>query len=533
MREIIKDTHSMCPECHRVLPATIFEENGSIWIEKECPEHGKYRVLYWSDADLYHRAAAEAVKGRGILNPNDKHEGCPADCGLCANHKSPTILGIVNVTTRCNLDCNICFDKSPGYSLYEPSLDEIRRMFETLRNVRPTPAPAVQITGGEPTIRNDLPEILEMARDMGFKFIFVNTNGIRFGNSKEFFKKCMDAGMTHMYLSFDGVTPEKYEFKVGERAGRLLEIKKKVVENAKELGFGNISLVPTWHEYNMDETWKIIEFARDNNEAVNCVNIQPLGFVGELRGIEKDPKEGIVKIMDKPQRLTIPDCIEAIEEQSGGRVRREHFHSVPYIHAFFRLMDPGENFIPDFTTHPHCGMGTFVLFDENGTPYALPDIIDTNRIIDDIKNNVFFKLLGVPIAFTSIMGGLGEGMKRLIPPEKKAQLARLLLERYKKEDAPEEMFEIVSGYIQASLTGGDTSKFLERVRAIFIGIMHFQGEIDLDLERIQHCQIHYPTPDGDLIPFCKGNLKRYRPDGSLTNVPGLVLDDVKKKYSRE
>jgi 7,8-dihydro-6-hydroxymethylpterin dimethyltransferase len=45
----IKSTKSICPECLQVLDATILEDGGKVYIKKECPEHGAFQELYWSD----------------------------------------------------------------------------------------------------------------------------------------------------------------------------------------------------------------------------------------------------------------------------------------------------------------------------------------------------------------------------------------------------------------------------------------------------------------------------------------------------
>ena len=47
--QVIKETKSLCPECLKVLEATIFEEENKVYITKTCPEHGKVTELYWSD----------------------------------------------------------------------------------------------------------------------------------------------------------------------------------------------------------------------------------------------------------------------------------------------------------------------------------------------------------------------------------------------------------------------------------------------------------------------------------------------------
>ena len=38
---------SVCPECLNRIPMRIYEENGVIYLEKTCPEHGKFEDVYW------------------------------------------------------------------------------------------------------------------------------------------------------------------------------------------------------------------------------------------------------------------------------------------------------------------------------------------------------------------------------------------------------------------------------------------------------------------------------------------------------
>ena len=51
-------------------------------------------------------------------------------------------------------------------------------MLENLRNYRPTPASAVQFSGGEPTIHPDFLRIVATARDLGFSHIQIASNGL-------------------------------------------------------------------------------------------------------------------------------------------------------------------------------------------------------------------------------------------------------------------------------------------------------------------------------------------------------------------
>ena len=48
-----KWTESLCPECLKVIDARLFEENGAVYMEKTCAEHGEFRDKIYSDARLY------------------------------------------------------------------------------------------------------------------------------------------------------------------------------------------------------------------------------------------------------------------------------------------------------------------------------------------------------------------------------------------------------------------------------------------------------------------------------------------------
>jgi len=68
----LKDTSSICPECHNVLPARLVERHGQVMMVKSCPEHGVYEDLYWSDIEQWERARGYSSIGDGLENPRTK-----------------------------------------------------------------------------------------------------------------------------------------------------------------------------------------------------------------------------------------------------------------------------------------------------------------------------------------------------------------------------------------------------------------------------------------------------------------------------
>ena len=57
----IKKTKSLCPTCLKPLEAEVFEEDGKVWIKKECPDHGEFKNTYWSDAEIYNMSVMDVL----------------------------------------------------------------------------------------------------------------------------------------------------------------------------------------------------------------------------------------------------------------------------------------------------------------------------------------------------------------------------------------------------------------------------------------------------------------------------------------
>ena len=137
----IKDTKSLCPECGKTLDAEVYDEDGKVFIKKTCDEHGEFVNTYWGDDKLYNKMENFIPTVTKIENPCvDDEAACPSNCGLCSKHETSTVLGLIDVTNRCNLRCPVCFANAAaaGY-LYEPTQDEIRQMLRNLRNLKPNP----------------------------------------------------------------------------------------------------------------------------------------------------------------------------------------------------------------------------------------------------------------------------------------------------------------------------------------------------------------------------------------------------------
>lgn len=215
--EQIETAGSICPECFRPIKAIKYVENGKVYMKKECGDHGIFTNLVSKDVDHYRQMEdffeVDRAKPKSYLTDTEKN--CPLDCGLCPSHKQDTCLAVVEVTDRCDMGCAYCFASSSMDDSSDPDMDTIRRMFETVKKCSNDPT-CVQISGGEPTLRDDLPEIIKMGHEIGLSHIELNTNGSRIASDQDYFDEIVSAGIDAIYLGFDGVSDDVYFQRTGK-----------------------------------------------------------------------------------------------------------------------------------------------------------------------------------------------------------------------------------------------------------------------------------------------------------------------------
>ncbi len=472
-----KEIKSLCPECLSVIDASIFEENGKMMIEKTCSQHGIFKDVYWSSAAQYGRFDKYRHDGTGVNNPNTREGNCPNACGLCPQHKTTTILANIDVTNRCNQRCLVCFANaaSSGY-LYEPTLEQIRGMMQMLRNEKPVPCPAVQFAGGEPTMRDDIAEIVKMAAGFGFTQIQMATNGLRLAKSIELCRDLSTAGLNTVYLQFDGVTEKPYRTTRGYNA---LPHKLEAIQNCRDAGLSSITLVPTLAKgVNDDQVGDIIRFAVLNMDTVKGINFQPVSFTGRI-----DKEERMKK------RITIPDLLSLIEEQTFGEIKATDFYPVPFVVPVsgFATVQKG-NVNIEFSVHPHCGTGTYV-YVENGKMNPITRFIDVEGFMEHIQE------------LTLNGNKWGKSIGKI---KREASLVASMPRYIDTAGVPKSVN--VSKFLTAVIRDGSSQAIKEFHRhTLFIGAMHFMDLYNMDIERVKRCGVHYATPDGRIIPFCTYN----------------------------
>lgn len=386
------------------------------------------------------------------------------------------------------------YAKRAGY-VYEPTLDQIVQMVRTAKNMRPVGCNAVQLTGGEPTLRNDLIEIIKAIKAEGIDHIQLNTNGIRLALEKDFALKVREAGVNTVYLSFDGVDEKTNPKNIKEVPA--------ILENCRRAELG-IVLVPTVIKtVNDHQLGDIIRFAADNIDVVRGVNIQPVSLVGSMPRKERER-----------YRITIPDVIKRIEEQTNGEISREDFYPVPCVTPISHFVEALTG-VPqyEFTCHFACGMATYV-FKEDGKLIPITRFVDVE-------------------AFFEYLDEKAEELKSSKIKSLRALKSILDLRKFiDSKNAPKSLD--VSRILFDVLVKHDYTALGEfHARTLFIGMMHFQDLYNYDIERVKRCVIHYGTPDGRIIPFCAFNVLPEIYRDKIHEQFGIPIKEWEKKTGRK
>lgn len=133
----------------------------------------------------------------------------------------------LHVSNTCNLSCVGCYSADCNRNrAADPSLDDLRRAIDVLANLGAT---RLVISGGEPFLRKDLPEITRYACERGMANITVLTNGTHC--SDEALAK-LAGSVDVVSVSFDGASPEAPACIRGEQLFEVLVDTVKRIQSA-------------------------------------------------------------------------------------------------------------------------------------------------------------------------------------------------------------------------------------------------------------------------------------------------------------
>jgi len=214
----------------------------------------------------------------------------------------------LSVTDRCDLRCFYCMPK--GFNDFEEpedwlTFDEIERVIGTFANLG---IKKVRITGGEPLVRKNLPELTRrLSQVSGVEDMSLSTNAVKLA---KFAKPLFDSGVQRLNVSLDCIDPVKFNEITG--GGKLEKVIAGLMA-AKEAGFSPIKInMVVMRGINDDQVFKMIDFCAEHGFILRLIETMPMGSTGKEASLRYIPLSEI-----KQQLENRFEMIPAVQRGAG------------------------------------------------------------------------------------------------------------------------------------------------------------------------------------------------------------------------
>ena len=443
-------TQSLCPECRALVPAKIVVRGKRVYFRKTCAVHGVREDFVCSDVGWYDRmefALPARMPAEFGVEPD---KGCPFDCGLCTEHEQHTCVGVLEITSACNLTCPMCYAASSPAGQHL-SLEDCKRQIDRLVEVEGR-AEICQLSGGEPTVHPQLAEIVEYALSCEIDYVMINTNGIRFARDPELVAlAARHRERLEIYFQFDGLHDEVYRKLRGEP---LLETKLAALEALGKAGV-HVTLVCTLQGgVNEDQMGPLVEFGLAR-PWITGISFQPATYSGRH-----------VLPEDLERRITFPDVIHGIAKQTRGIFREEDFLPLP-------------------CAHPNCHQ-IALAYRRGAEVTPLARLIDAGANFDLLANGISFTRGKARELMTAYLNRSGCCGGNCGPGD---------------AEGPD-----LAGAVEAPFFAGVLAEALGAEDLFRITITSFLDAYNFDVRRVMKCCTHHVLPSGHVIPFCAYNV---------------------------
>lgn len=242
----------------------------------------------------------------------------------------------ISLTDQCNLNCCYCMPESVNKCLARSSLMQNEEILHLAALFRKAGIKKVKLTGGEPLLRRNIPELIwGLKEQCGMESVTITTNGVLLSGM---LPKLVSAGLDGVNISIDSLDPVRYA-KITGRAclPEVLE----GVHTALSQDQLNVKLncVPL---ENKADVLALATLARDTRLLVRFIELMPIGEGKRLSGMCADEILAFLEAEYGPakrcSRLSGSDPEEASGKLSGsGPVKHcmESFGNGPAVYYDF------------------------------------------------------------------------------------------------------------------------------------------------------------------------------------------------------
>ena len=256
---------------------------------------------------------------------------------------------ILSPTDWCNLRCRTCWrlDKEINPNSYRDEELKFPEIAQVLEDAREMGVQELDLTGGgEPFSREDMLEILSLAKDMGF-WVTLTTNGTLLDEEK--LRVLLALGLDDITFSFDGSTAEVNDEIRGEGVfERALAALRRLQQLKREGGFEapvvRIAFVIT--AYNYFDIPELVEFAA--RHSVPAIQFSTLLEWDSNAHLSMSHAAAHNSLLDRLSGRNQPDPQESLREGMRLAEKHEIYTNLKPIltHGFFEHKTPNFCFAP-------------------------------------------------------------------------------------------------------------------------------------------------------------------------------------------
>lgn len=469
-------TRTVCPHCFADRPRRSDEDgtfvdgmlvtrDGKVYMRRFCPVHGETESLYEEDAEIWRKRNGWATPTLTVTPDRPTNfKGFPDGYrdGLPAGHGQHTCILLLNVTEHCNYSCPACYASAlpPGtpQDAVQPTQDQVLHTLDTMIEREQGRVSVCMISGGEPTVRKDLEELLERILDRNVTRVLLNTNGRRIAKDDRFLRFLQDhRRRIEVYLQFDGFRSSTYRALRGEDVS---EEKCQALARLNEAGVFTTLVTTACKDVNDDELPDILKLGLDTPRCAGMA-IQPMFGSGRT------------PVYDPLDRLTPTGVIRRLE-QSGAL--------------------KADDFIPLPCSHKDCCDITYLLKGKDDRWNSLPALIGR----DELKN--WIHVVANTIAFESASDAIKElaksgALQRVFSEQQKVGALQLAGDLMRMCDCVPGLIDLLG----AAWNKVQGEKALDRMaeRTFRITVKMFMDAHTFHEARIRQCCVHVGTFEED------------------------------------
>jgi uncharacterized radical SAM superfamily Fe-S cluster-containing enzyme len=480
-------TVSICPTCHKAIPASIKEKDNKVYMSKSCPDHGRFKSIIASDAEWYKAAQQQTSPSLMLRKYQTKTEkGCPHDCGVCPEHEQNNTVPVIEITNICNLDCPVCFaDNHHDYLMTDEELDTCLDILDASAS----DIDVLILSGGEPTAHPRLIELIKKAYARPrIPRVAIATNGILLAKKESLVKELADVG-AYVLFQLDSMDASKNKIIRGNEMTRYRE---QALENLEKHGVQTSILMTVIAGVNDDELGSLLNYAL-SKRFICGFEAQTMSYTGQ---------GGRTMAFDPMTRVTETDLIHNVSDQSGGVVSMKDFVPMPH-------------------PHPNCVAITYMFMLNDGS--AIP-------FVRFMENELYWEAI--------------KGQFIAHPDEKHEAMLKRMIEHVYANESTIERGPAVLSTLKEMLDGlyppdREVSRearlrIVQRyVKNVFLH--NYMDDHSFDAAVLRKCTSMQVIPDGRMIPNC-GYRVMHRPSDprwqkSKKHNPGHGVDGLRRQLT--